>query len=181
MSVFKVASRYAKSLIDFAQEQNTLEAIKADMVQVINTFEGSPELKAVLKNPIIADAKKRTILEALFQGKVHATILGFFNIMIKKGRADVVVDTAKEFIEAYNLVTGVVKATVTSAAALSETNLAALKAKIAQEISKEVILTNVVNADLIGGFVVTVGDRQIDASVAGKLNKIERIFNNQGA
>ncbi len=179
MSVFKVASRYAKSLIDFAQEQGNLEAIHADMEQVVATFQASTELQAVLQNPIIADAKKRSILNALFNGKVHETILGFFTIMINKGRGNVVVATAKEFLEAYNHVTGVVKATVTSAAQLSEANLSALKAKIAQEINKEVILTNTVDPELIGGFVVTVGDRQIDASIAGKLNKLERIFNSQ--
>jgi len=97
MSVFKVASRYAKSLIDFAQEQGNLEAIHADMEQVVATFQASTELQAVLQNPIIADAKKRSILNALFNGKVHETILGFFTIMINKGRGNVVVATAKEF------------------------------------------------------------------------------------
>lgn len=180
MSVFKVASRYAKSLIDLAQEQGSLEVIKVDMEQIVALIKSSSELQAVLGNPIIKTDKKNSILEALFKDKVRPEILGFFNIMVRKGRSELVYATAQEFIREYNEVKGIVKAEVTSATALSEANLQSLKAKIAQEINAEVILTNKVDETLIGGFVVKVGDRQLDVSIAGKLNKLERHFSSQG-
>ncbi|WP_140937556.1 ATP synthase F1 subunit delta [Sphingobacterium lumbrici] len=180
MSVFKVASRYAKSLIDLAQEQGSLEVIKVDMEQIVALIKSSSELQAVLGNPIIKTDKKNSILEALFKDKVRPEILGFFNIMVRKGRSELVYATAQEFIREYNEVKGIVKAEVTSATALSEANLQSLKAKIAQEINAEVILTNKVDEALIGGFVVKVGDRQLDVSIAGKLNKLERHFSSQG-
>lgn len=179
MSEFKVASRYAKSLIDLSQEQGNLETVRKDMEQFIAVLRASKELQAVLKNPIIKQDKKNNILNRLFSEKIHPSITAFFNIMVRKGRGGILYATAKEFIREYNEVKGIVNATVTSAVALSTANLNALKKVIASEINADVILENKIDESLIGGFVVKVGDRQIDASIAGKLQKLERHFNAQ--
>ncbi len=181
MSVFKVASRYAKSLIDLAKEQGHLEEVKKEIEQVAAVLKSSTELQAVLSNPIVNIEKKTSILSALFKGNVRPEILSFFHIMVRKGRSALIYPTTLEFIREYNEVKGIVKAEVTSAAPMSSANIEALQATIAEQIKAEVILTNKVDASLIGGFVVTVGDRQVDASVAGKLNKLERYFSSQGA
>jgi len=180
MSVFKVASRYAKSLIDLAKEQGHLEEVKGEMEQIVAIIRSSTELQAVLNNPIVKTDKKLKILAALFENKVRPEVLAFFNIMVRKGRSELVYATALEFIREYNEVKGIVHAEVTSAAPLSTANLEALRASIAEQIQADVILANKVDESLIGGFVVTVGDRQIDASLAGRLNKLERHFISQG-
>lgn len=180
MSVFKVASRYAKSLLDMAKEQGHLEAVKADMEQIAAVIKSSSELQAVLNNPVIKTDKKQNIISALFKDKVRPEVTAFFDIMIKKGRSELVYATALEFIREYNELKDIVKAEVWSASALSDENIQALKATIGQQINAEVILVNKVDPTLIGGFVVKVGDRQVDASIAGKLNKLERYFVTQG-
>lgn len=181
MSVFKVASRYAKSLLDLVNEQGNLDQNKADVEYIAAVIRSSTELQAVLSNPIIKIDKKQQILRALFNDKVSAEVLSFLDIMVRKGRGSILYATTLEFVREYNELKGIVNAEVTSATALSQTNLEALQAKIAEQINAQVILTNKVDETLIGGFVVTVGDRQVDASIAGKLNKLERHFNNQGA
>ncbi|NGM63321.1 ATP synthase F1 subunit delta [Sphingobacterium sp. SGG-5] len=180
MSVFKVASRYAKSLIDLAKEQGHLEEVKHEIEQVAAVLKASTELQAVLNNPIIKIDKKGSIITALFQDKVRPEILSFFHIMIRKGRSGLIYPTTLEFIRAYNEVKGIVKAEVTSASPMSPANLESLQATLAEQIKADIILSNKVDESLIGGFVVTVGDKQIDASIAGKLNKLERYFSNQG-
>lgn len=180
MSIFTVASRYAKSLIQLAEEQTSLEAVKVDIEGVISVLKANSELVAVLSNPIISADKKRNILTALFDGKINPMIISFFNILVNKGRSGILLNIAQEFVREYNEVKGIVKATVTSATELSESTLAELQAKIADEIKAQVILKNVVDKTLIGGFVVRVGDRQVDASIAGRLNKLEKHFVAQG-
>lgn len=179
MSEFKVASRYAKSLIDLAQEQGNLETVKQDMEQFVSVLRANKELQAVLKNPIMKQDKKSNILNALFEKKIHPSITAFFHIMVRKGRAGILYATAQEFIREYNEVKGIVHATVVSASALSSNNLDTLRKVIASEINAEVILTNTIDPSLIGGFVVKVGDKQIDASIVGKLKKLERHFGAQ--
>lgn len=180
MSVFKVASRYAKSLLDLAKEQGHVEAVKADIEQIVAIIKSSSELQAVLSNPIIKTDKKENILSALFKDKARPEIMAFFGIMIRKGRGELIYATALEFIREYNELNGIVKAEVLSAAALSAENIQALKNAIGQQINAEVILINKVDPTLIGGFVVKVGDRQVDATIAGKLSKLERHFVTQG-
>lgn len=180
MSIFTVSSRYAKSLIDLAKEQGNLDLIKTDIDQVIAVLRANPELQAVLKNPIIRVDKKRKIVAEIFEGKINPTIIAFFGILVSKGRGGILYDIAKEFVREYNEVNGIVKATVTSAIALSSARLLELQQSIAQQINAQVILTNLTDASLIGGYIVKVGDRQIDVSIARKLNKLEKYLINQG-
>jgi len=180
MSIFTVASRYAKSLLELANEQSNLDTVKSDIDGVIVALKSNSELQAVLKNPIISGDKKVNILKALFEGKVNPFVISFFQILVSKGRAAIILEIAEEFIREYNEVKGIVKATVTSASPLSAENLNVLGNKISQEIQASVLLTNNVNPSLIGGLVIRVGDRQIDASIAGRLNKLEKHFANQG-
>lgn len=179
MSEFKVASRYAKSLVDLAQEKGNLEAVKQDMEQFIGVLKANKELQAVLKNPIMKQDKKANILDALFENKVDPSITAFFHIMVRKGRAGILYATAQEFIREYEEVKQIAHATVISATALSAKNLDALRKLIAGELKVEVVLKNEIDSSLIGGFIVKVGDRQVDASIAGKLTKLERHFGTQ--
>ncbi|TDS16004.1 F0F1 ATP synthase subunit delta [Sphingobacterium paludis] len=180
MSIFTVASRYAKSLLELAQEQGNLDAVKADIDQIVVVLKSNTGIQTVLKNPIISADKKRSILQALFDGKVNPLIVSFFNVLVSKGRGNILVDIAQEFIREYNQLKGIVNATVISATKLSEKNLNDLQAKISQEINAQVLLKNKVDASVIGGFKLLVGDRQIDATIAGKLNKLEKYFVSQG-
>ncbi len=180
MSIFTVASRYAKSLLDLSKEQGNLDTVKTDIDGIIALLKSNTELQAVLKNPIINTDKKIDVLKAILEGKVNPLIIAFFQILVNKGRAAIILEIAQEFVREYNVVNGIVKATVTSASPLSAENIAVLESKIASELNAKVLLTNLVDASLIGGFVVRVGDRQVDASIAGKLNKLEKHFATQG-
>lgn len=176
MSEIQVASRYAKSLIDLAVEQNVLEQVKKDIELFLETGRANPELQAILKNPIIGLDKKANILDGLFAGKVHEIILSFFKIVIRKGRSEILYATGKEFISQYNILKNVVKATVTSASPLSKENISQIEDVVKQATNGEVILTSHVDPNLIGGFILKVGDKQFDTSISSKLNKLRKEF-----
>jgi F-type H+-transporting ATPase subunit delta len=176
MSELTVASRYAKSLIDLAEEQNALEAIKQDMTFFVDTLRANSELQAVLRNPIISHDKKLNILLAVFSGKVNPVTDAFFKIMVNKSRAEVLYATAKEFVNLYNIKKHIVKATVVSAAPLSAKNKQQIVSEVTSLTGGNVVLKEKIDASLIGGFVLTVGDRQIDTSVTTSLQKLKKEF-----
>jgi F-type H+-transporting ATPase subunit delta len=176
MSEIQVASRYAKSLIDLAREQKVLDKVKSEMDLFIRVGKVNPQLLAVLKNPIISLDKKAAILKDLFADKVQPMVISFFNIMVNKGRAGVLYGTAKEFVNLYNQDKGIVKAKVTSAVALTEENKKQLVHVVKSATKGEVILEAKVDPKLIGGFILQVGDRQFDASLNSKLNKLKKEF-----
>lgn len=176
MSELTVASRYAKSLIDLSEEQNLLETINEDMAFFLKTLKANSQLNAVLSNPIVSHQKKLAILTDIFAGKVNPLAIAFFKIVINKGRGEVLYTTAQEFISMYNLKKHITKATVVSATPLSAANKDALLAEVKAAIGGDIILDAKTNPDLIGGFVLTVGDRQIDTSIASSLKKLKKDF-----
>jgi F-type H+-transporting ATPase subunit delta len=176
MSEIKVATRYAKSLIDLALEQKALEEIKGDMELFVNTLKANSELQAVVKNPIIPLGKKNAILSATFGDKVNKLTSAFLKIIVDKGRAEIIYGTAKEFLNQYDQHKNIVTAKVVSAAVLSEDAKNDLINKVKAVTGGEVLLNTEVDADLIGGFILTVGDKQFDSSIASSLNRVKKEF-----
>ncbi|WEK18955.1 MAG: ATP synthase F1 subunit delta [Candidatus Pedobacter colombiensis] len=177
MSENKAASRYAKSLIDLSTERNALEEIKNDMVFLEQVIDQNHELEAILNNPIIPLNKKAGILENIFGSKVNEVTAAFSKLMVNKGRSAILFDTAKAFIEQYNAIKGIVTANVTSATELTAESRAEVIAIVKKEIgANEVVIKEKVNDKLIGGFILTVGDKQFDASIASSLNKLKKEF-----
>src|SRR5882762_4936782 len=122
MSELTVAARYAKSIIDLAQEQNLVEPIKGDMELFLRTLKANPELKAVLANPIVSHSKKIKILDEVFASKVSKASITFFKLMVNKSRGEILYATSKEYINMYDVKNHIIHASVVSATALSEAN-----------------------------------------------------------
>lgn len=176
MSEIKVAARYAKSLIDLALEQKALEEIRGDMVLFVKTLKAHTELQAVVKNPIIPLNKKNAIINAVFGGKIHKVTAAFLKIVIDKGRAEIIYGTAKEFLNQYNQFKNIITAKVSSAAPLAEEAKTEIIAIVKGITGGEVVLETSVNDKLIGGFILTVGDKQFDSSIASSLAKLKKEF-----
>jgi F-type H+-transporting ATPase subunit delta len=176
MSELTVANRYAKSLIDLAVENKSLEETKKDMELFTHTLRVNHELQAILANPIIPQQKKKNILTSIFGGKVSKISESFFNIMIDKSRSEILYATAKEFANQYNIIKNIVKATVVSATPLSDDNRKKIVAELQQATGGTIELHTRVDAKLIGGFVLTVGDRQVDTSLSSSLNRLKQDF-----
>jgi F-type H+-transporting ATPase subunit delta len=116
------------------------------------------------------------ILKAVFETRVNKLSIGFYGLMINKGRGDVLHFTAQEFIDQYDVLKHITKASVVSATPLSAANLAQLTAQVKASVGGEVYLRAQTNPSLIGGFVLTVGGLQVDTSIATSLKKLKKDF-----
>ncbi len=176
MSEITVAARYAKALIDLAQEQNAVEEMKNDMGLFHHTLRANPELKAVLANPIVSHSKKIKILDEVFSGKVNKASITFFKLMVNKSRGEVLYGTSQEYINMYDVKNHIIHANVVSATALSAENKKKMVADIQAATGGTIKLNTKTDASLIGGFVLTVGDREVDTSIASDLKKLKKEF-----
>ncbi|QNK62480.1 ATP synthase F1 subunit delta [Pedobacter sp. PAMC26386] len=175
MSENKAASRYAKSLIDLSTEQNALEEMRNDMVLIEQVIDQNSELEAILQNPVIPLDKKYSILDGIFGKSVHAITRSYLKLLVSKGRAAILFDTTRAFVRQYNAIKGIVTAEVISAIALTDANKAEIISVVKKEIgANQVIITEKISDKLIGGFILKVGDKQFDASIAGSLNKLKK-------
>jgi F-type H+-transporting ATPase subunit delta len=174
MADSRAASRYVKSLLGLAVEKNVIEQVHQDMLLFTRVLDENRELKLALSNPIIKHDKKRAVLEQIFKGKVNDLTLAIFDIITKKHREPILYTIAKQFHDAYNEHKGIGIATVISAVPLDSgirAELLAIIKKINER--KEVELIEKIDPSLIGGFVLNVGDRQIDASLKSRLKSLK--------
>lgn len=173
MSEYRVAGRYAKSLLELAQEKNILDTVLNDMKSFSKVYEENSSLAHALSSPVINSDKKLAVLKQVFEKSFNPLSIQFFDIIVRKNREQYLKAIADGFIEQYNTLKNVAKATVKSATALSEDVLAQITKHIEQQTGKTIQLTAKVDENLIGGLVVQVGDRLFDASIAGKLGKLK--------
>lgn len=172
----RVASRYAKSLIDLSLEKGALEKVYADMKMIHDTCMESDELLVFLKSPIIKTEKKRDILKAIFSGKVHPITEGFIDLMTSRKRESYLESIASAFLRQYKQHKHIITAVITTASGLDENLRRQVHELVKNSVKSEVELIEKVDNKLIGGFVLRIGDQQVDASISRKLQELRRNF-----
>jgi len=175
----RLASRYAKSLIDLALEKGELEKVFADMQWLQQVIKGSRDFANLLRSPIIKGDKKEKIVAAIMDGRVTNITSLFIPLLIRKGRESNLPEIITAFISQYKKYKNIHPVKLTTASPINEN----LKKAIIDQIKKtsdmqNIELETVVNQDLIGGFVLEAGDKLIDASVLYDLKQIARQFEN---
>lgn len=177
MADSRAASRYVKSLLDLAVERKALDEVHRDMLFFSDVVSKSRQLELLLQNPVIKHDQKLEVLKRIFAGKVHSLTMAFFEIIARKNREPILASIAREFHNAYNEHKGIGKATVVTATPLDAKARADFE-KLVRSYSdkKEIELIERVDPELIGGFVLNVGDRQVDASIKSKIKTLKVKF-----
>ncbi len=179
MAVATVAARYAKSLLDLAQEQGLTETMHRDMQFFKNTVDQSRPLMLMLKNPIVRAEKKSAVLRAAFTNRVNPMTMAFFEIITKKNREGIMDSIAEQFISQYNILRSIERATVITTVPLTAIQRDKFKAMVMKTTGcKLVELEEKLDSNLIGGYVLRVGDQQIDGSIRSQLNDLRLKFLN---
>jgi len=177
MADSRAASRYVKSLLDLAVEKKALEEVHRDMLMFSETINKSRPLELLLQSPVIKHDQKLAVLKKAFGGKVHNLTMSFFEIITRKNREPILATVATQFHQAYNEYKGIQKATVTTAVPMDAKARVEFE-KLVKNYSdkKQIELIEKVDPDLIGGFVLKVGDRQVDASIRSKIKTLQVKF-----
>ena len=175
----RLATRYAKSLIDLAIEKDQLENVFADMKWLQALCKASREFVVMLRSPVIKADKKEKVVEAVTTGNVGEMTKGFIRLMIRKSRESFLPEVINAYITQYKVNKNIQTVHLTTASVLSQE----LKDTIVKKINAasdmpNIELETIVNADLIGGFVLQAGDKLVDASISYNLKKIAKQFEN---
>ena len=173
MSAFRVASRYAKSLLDLCKEKSLVEEVNNDMVLIDSACEQNRELVLVLRSPIIKQDKKFKIVEAIFGNKVNKFTRLFLKLIISKGRSEVLHEITREFHTQYLEFKGIQKAKVITTFKLDNTLRNEFNKIVKALTNKNPDLSQEVSKDIIGGYILNIDDRRIDSSLKSMLKKIE--------
>jgi F-type H+-transporting ATPase subunit delta len=175
----RLAARYAKSILDLAIEKGQLETVYNDMIFLRDICRSSRDLVSLLRSPVVKTDKKKAILEAITANRVSPLTTAFDSLLMSKQREAYLPEIAAAFIEQYKVHKGIQTVRLTTAVAISPALKQTILDKVKQDRKVPLIdLNTEVREELIGGFVLEIGDELIDASVAFDLNKIRQQFQN---
>lgn len=175
----RLATRYAKALLDLAVEKGQLEQVYADMQWIQAVCKSNRDFVNLLRSPIITADVKKKVLEAVTAGKLNELTTTFMRLLTTKGRESNFPEISTAFIEAYKVEKNIHTVKLTTATPVTD----AMKEAIVNQVKKtagfeKIELEEKVDADLIGGFVLQIGDKLVDASVAYDLKTIAKQFEN---
>ena len=175
----RLATRYAKSLLDLSIERGELENVYQDMLILLQITKGNRDFVAVLRSPVISSDKKIKIIEAVTNGKISELTASFNRLLINKAREAGLEEIADAFVKQYKQYKNIHTVKLTTAAPISD----ALKNDIISQVRSTSDMQNIeletyVDESLIGGFTLQAGDKLVDGSISHELKQISKQFDN---
>ena len=173
----RAAIRYAKAILDIAVENKATDAVEKDMRSVVKTIADSKELKEMLASPILKGETKKVALSTIFKGS-HSITEGSIKLLVDNKRIGMLNEVALKYIILNEQLKGQDIAIVTTAVPLTKELEKKVLAQVTKITGNKVSIENKIDENIIGGFVLRVGDLQFDASIANKLSSLKREFTN---
>lgn len=177
MASTRAAVRYAKAILEIADSKKSAAEVSLDMALIASTIAGNLELHSFIQNPLIkTDTKKDVILEVF--ASVNAVTKSLFHLLFENKRFEILEAIALEYNNLFDIMNGVEVAKVTTAIPMDAALEAKVSAKIATFSNKKITIENTVDPSIIGGFILRIGDKQYNASIANRLQVLKRELSN---
>ena len=177
MSGTRAAIRYAKAILDLAISQGVANEVYNDMVLISSTISGNKELNDFIENPTLSNTVKESALTEVF-ASTNGLTKGLFHLLFENKRFEILEGVASQYVLQSDEMNGFEVAKVTTAIPMD----AALEAKVSEKIrefsNKKITIENIVDESIIGGFILRIGDKQYNASIANRLKVLKRELSN---
>lgn len=169
----RAAIRYAKAILDIAHEKGVASEVNTDMETIASTINGNAELSTFIQDPTTKVEVKESALSEIF-GNINGVTKGLFRLLFENKRFEILAEIASEYNRQFEEMNGVEVAKVTTAIPMDKEMESQVLAKILTFSNKKVVIENIVDPAIIGGFILRMGDQQYNASVANRLQVLKR-------
>jgi len=168
----RVTIRYAKALFELAKEKAILDNVEKDLNRIQRVIDVSEKFQMMLVSPVIGADEKRRVLDNLFRKQLHPITFHFLNLLIDKKRENLLPIIINQFMKLLDEDRGILRGKLITAYKFTKTQMRLLKEKLDKITKKNVVLEQVVDPGLLGGFIVRLEDTVIDTSLKNQLVKI---------
>lgn len=176
-----LAGRYATALFELALESGALDAVAADLKSLKVLLADSDDFTAMVRSPLLSRSQQEAAMTAILEkGNANQITRNFAGLLSQKRRLFALGDIIRAFATLHAAHKGEIEADVVSAAPLSDQQLGALKDQLRSAMGREIQVNVSVDQSLIGGLILKVGSRMIDASLATRLSNLERTMKEVG-
>lgn len=175
----RLAERYAKSLVELTIELGQFDLVNTDIRQLQQICDVSREFVLMLKSPIITADRKFAIIAKVTDDTISKTTQTFIKLLCAKNRESILPEIISSFVDQYNIIKGIHRVKLTTAIAVSDEVKQSFIEKIQSDNSiKNIELETSVKPALIGGFLLEMDGKMIDASIQRDLNDVKKQFAN---
>ncbi|MBL8059710.1 MAG: ATP synthase F1 subunit delta [Chthonomonas sp.] len=168
----RVATRYAQSLFDVASKQNIVSSVSDDLASITAALEHDPRFKSFINNPAMNRESKLKLMEGVFSDRTTALTMQLFRLLLEKRRESLIHLVAQEFDRFRRAASNTLFAQVVSAMPLTEAEQKAIVGKLETSSKQKVEATFEVDASLMSGVKVHVGNSVMDGTVRGSLDRL---------
>ena len=165
------AIRYAKAYFSISKKTNSLKEIVIESEKIKEIISSNKDLQNTLKNKIVPNQTKKSILLKTF-ANVSVNLKNLIEILLRKNRLYLFEDIINQFIQLYKFNSGIETCYLISADKISSRTENNLKPIIGKITKNKIKIFNIIDKDLIGGFIIKVRDIQFDNSVKSNLNRL---------
>jgi F-type H+-transporting ATPase subunit delta len=163
---------YGEALFQVAEEKGVVDEIYEELRTLEELYNGSKELSGFLSSPKIDRGDKKRLIQKTFGPHLSTLTQNFLGTLIDKNREILIPYLAGEFKEILDKIHNRIDVEVTSAVPLSDAIQARLRDTLSGLLGKEVILHVKTDPDILGGIIVRVEDKIMDASVQGQFESL---------
>ena len=168
------ARLYGGSLYDLAAEEGLTDVLMQQTEEVRKLFQENPDYVKLLMEPSIPKKERTDLIETAFGAQAERYLVNFLKLLCEKGIIGEFSGCCQEFVRRYNVDHNIAEAVVTSAVALSQEQMKALKDKLEKVSKKQVHLVQIKDSSVIGGLRVELEGKQLDGTVQGRLSGLSR-------
>lgn len=172
-----VAGRYAAAFFDLARDSSAIDKIEGELISLQAAIDGSADLQSFLRSPVYDRTEQVNAVTALAERAGYAPLTGnFLKLVAKNRRLFALEDMIRAFHALAAADRGEVSAEAMTAAPMNDDQIKALRLEIERMVGKAVNLETRVDPDLLGGLVVKIGSKMVDASLKTKLNRLKTVM-----
>ncbi len=164
---------YARALFDAAKDRDRLARVREDLAEFVAAVEEVPELRALLRDPVLDPREKADALDSILGG-VDELVRNFLLLVAEKNRTAQIEEIAREFDRLVAVEERRLEVELTTAFELSDQEAKSIVTQIEKASGRDVDATRSVDPDLIGGLILQAGSMRVDASVRGRLNRLRQ-------
>lgn len=172
MREIKLQSRYANSLYILAKESNSLDKVLRDILSIKDLCVKDHEFQVILRNPVIKPNLKKQIILSLFKETCEELTIKFLLLVVEKRRDIFLLGICEEFLEIYNKEHNIKKARLVVAEQITSSLQEEIKEKLQNSLQANIDLETEIDDRILGGFSLTIDDKQYDASFRKKLSDL---------
>lgn len=173
----RIAIRYAKAILDRANSKGVTKEVNNDMILIASTIKCNKELSDFIQNPTVKIELKLNILLDIFS-TINIETKGLFRLLLQNKRFKILEHIALQFTILFDEEKNIEVAKVTTAFPITSDIEKKVLAKVKEFSNKSITIENIVDSGIIGGFILRIGDKQYNASIANRLQVLKKEFSN---